>query len=382
MNNRLWWCVPLVLMAGCQSARPLRRGGAPAPSAAAGAAGILPSAGFKAFAIYTDRAPRRTHYAPSGYMGDSDLTMSGAYTETPHGQGPCLRINYQAGGPKGWAGIYWQDPANNWGDVPGRAGYDLRGATKLSFWARGENGGERVHEFRLGGIVGQYPDSDVASLPNIKLSKEWKQYHIDLTRKDLRHIIGGFGFFVNKAENPGGEVFYLDDIFYEGPQGLPTVAESTGAVTSLGNAAAAAAPAPEPKPVPSSTKEMNVKETDAGLKVSFSSQFLFAPGKANLQPGSGKILDQLVGLLSAYPNNGILIEGHTDNTGSAQFNLKLSELRATTVRDYLIMQGGFAASRFKVVGYGDTRPVAGNDTAAGRAMNRRVEATILRSPNP
>ncbi len=57
------------------------------------------------------------------------------------------------------------------------------GATRLTFWGRGENGGERVHEFRIGGIIGQYPDSDVATLSNIRLTKEWKQYTIDLRRK-------------------------------------------------------------------------------------------------------------------------------------------------------------------------------------------------------
>ena len=172
---------------------------------------------FKTFAIYTDRVPRHSHYAPSGYMGDSDLTLSGAYVDTPYGaQGPCVRINYKAEGAKGWAGLYWQDPANNWGDAQGKTGYDLRGAEKLTFWARGENGGERIHEFRVGGIVGQYPDSDVANLSSIKLSREWKKYTIDLRKKDLRHIIGGFAFMVLKAENPGGMTAYLDDIQYEG----------------------------------------------------------------------------------------------------------------------------------------------------------------------
>ena len=133
---------------------------------------------------------------------------------------PCVRIYYKSRWPsKGWVGIYWQDPANNWGDVPGKAGYDLHGAQKLSFWARGENGGERVHEFRIGGIFGQYPDSDVATLDNVRLTREWKKYSIDLRKKDLRHIIGGFGFIVLKAENSGGMTVYLDDILYEGPVG-------------------------------------------------------------------------------------------------------------------------------------------------------------------
>jgi outer membrane protein OmpA-like peptidoglycan-associated protein len=318
-------------------------------------------------------------------MGDSDLTMSGAYQVTPQGQGPCLKINYKASGPKGWVGIYWQDPANNWGDVPGRAGFDLRGATKLSFWARGENGGEKVHEFRMGGIVGQYPDSDVASLLNIHLTKEWKEYSIDLKGKDLRHVIGGFGFFINKAENPGGIVFYLDDIMYVGPEGLkiapPAVAVSTVPLAGQAPETPVVQEMVLPK-LKETEKDLKIQSVDTGLRVSFSSQFLFTPGRSDLQPGSGKILDQLISLLSAYPTNKVLIEGHTDSTGDATMNLKLSELRATSVRDYLIKKGGYETSRFQVIGYGDTRPVADNKTKAGRSLNRRVEVTILKSPHP
>jgi outer membrane protein OmpA-like peptidoglycan-associated protein len=390
--------MPIVMMAavwmsGCQTWPKTRMDETNGPgsskttasSTSATSAGLPPPV-FKAFPVYTDRSPRHTHYAPSGYMGDSDLTMSGSYTETPHGQGPCLRVAYKGSGPKGWAGIYWQDPANNWGDVPGRAGFDLRGATKLTFWARGENGGEKVHEFRIGGIVGQYPDSDVASMTNVRLGKEWKKYTIDLTKKDLRHIIGGFGFFVNKAESPGGMVFYMDDIIYEGPLGtggLTTATEgSANAIVSQTPPAVLpstgmAVPSVESS-APGSTKDLTVKTVDSGLRVSFSSQFLFAPGQAILQPSSSKILDQLIGLLSAYPNNNVLIDGHTDSTGSPQYNLKLSELRATSVRDYLIKQGGFDASRFKIIGYGDTRPVGDNTTKSGRSLNRRVEVTILK----
>jgi len=64
---------------------------------------------FGLFPIYTDRAPHRTNYVPSGYMGDNDLALSGANVPTPHGKGPCLRVNYKASGPKGWAGVYWQN---------------------------------------------------------------------------------------------------------------------------------------------------------------------------------------------------------------------------------------------------------------------------------
>jgi outer membrane protein OmpA-like peptidoglycan-associated protein len=321
-------------------------------------------------------------------MGDSDLTLSGAFKKTPHqGDGPCLRVNYRASGPKGWAGIYWQDPANNWGDVPGRAGYDLRGATRLTFWARGENGGERIHEFRVGGIVGQFPDSDVATLSNVRLTREWKQYSINLAKKDLRHIIAGFGLFVNKAENSNGMVFYIDDILYEGPQGAASepgpIVEAVGQ-TPAEAAVAVSTPAAPPAPpvLPESAKDLQVKEEEKGLKVSFSSRLMFMPGQAVLEGTSGKVLDQLIRLLTAYPTNRVLIEGHTDTTGDKHFNLRLSELRAKAVREYLIAHGGYEASRFQITGYGDTRPIASNATKAGRALNRRVEVTILKSVTP
>jgi outer membrane protein OmpA-like peptidoglycan-associated protein len=364
------------VLAGCQATAPVNRtpqNQASSPSAA------VP---FRPFPVYTNKAPRRTHYAPSGYMGDSDLTLSGAYGKMPQGEGPCLRVTYKSSGPRGWSGIYWQDPANNWGDVPGRAGYDLRGATRLTFWARGDVGGEKIHEFRVGGIVGQYPDSDVATLSNIRLTSEWKQYTIDLSKKDLRHIIAGFGFFVNKAENAGGMIFYLNDIFFEGPETSPAIAENqtplTGQLpqeTTTQVSVAASTPV-----VPASAKDLEIKQVDAGLKVSFSSRLMFKSGKSVLEPASDKILNQLISLLNAYPTNRVLVEGHTDSTGDKHFNLRLSELRAKAVRDYLIEHGGYESSRFQVTGYGDTKPVAGNDTPSDRAQNRRVEVTILKNP--
>src|SRR5205823_5926318 len=118
----------------------------------------------------------------------------------------------------GWSGIYWQSPANNWGDRAGQAGYDLHDATRLRFWARGEKGGEKIHEVKVGGIVGKYPDSDVVTMGPIKLTKEWNEYTIDLTGRDLRHIIGGFAFFLRKYDNPAGATLYLDDIAFDLPQ--------------------------------------------------------------------------------------------------------------------------------------------------------------------
>jgi len=109
--------------------------------------------------------------------------------------------------------MYWQNPANNWGDREG--GYDLTGATKLTFWVRGENGGERIEEFKIGGITGLYPDSDIAGIGPVMLTQEWKQYEIDLRGKDLSYISGGFAWSTNLDVNLNGVTFYLDDVRYE-----------------------------------------------------------------------------------------------------------------------------------------------------------------------
>lgn len=169
---------------------------------------------FKAFFVYTDDNSKLNHFAPSGWMGDTaDIKFSGSYQQYPKTGKSCLRITYLAKGAKEWIGVYWQQPANNWGEKKG--GYDLRGAKALTFWARGERGGEIVSEFKMGGITGKYSDSDVAWTGPVKLTKEWVQYSIDLKDKDLRYINGGFCFSVMRVENPSGCTFYLDDIKYE-----------------------------------------------------------------------------------------------------------------------------------------------------------------------
>jgi hypothetical protein len=93
----------------------------------------------------------------------------------------------------------------------------LTGYKKLVFWARGEKGGETIDKFFTGGISGQTEegDSDEASVSPVSLTKEWKEYTIDLTGLDLSHIIGGFGFAANADANPNGVVMYVDEIRYE-----------------------------------------------------------------------------------------------------------------------------------------------------------------------
>lgn len=102
----------------------------------------------------------------------------------------------------------------------------------------------------------------------------------------------------------------------------------------------------------------------------------FETGKANLLPESYAVLDELVAYLQRKDDERIELGGHTDNVGKAQANQVLSEARANTVRAYLLTKG-IDPSRVTAKGYGMTKPIASNKTAAGRAQNRRTEVTIL-----
>lgn len=100
---------------------------------------------------------------------------------------------------------------------------------------------------------------------------------------------------------------------------------------------------------------------------------LFETGKSDLRPESRPVLKEIAGTMKQYGDLRILIEGHTDNVGSAASNLALSEGRAAAVKSALVAGFGVAADRITTKGLGDTTPSVPNATAAGRAQNRRVE---------
>ena len=101
----------------------------------------------------------------------------------------------------------------------------------------------------------------------------------------------------------------------------------------------------------------------------------FHTNKATLQQISHDPLDQLVDILKRYPNATLVIEGHTDNTGSNAYNIELSENRANAVKNYLTSKG-IDGSRLTATGYGEEKPVTTNNTAEGRKLNRRVELKL------
>jgi outer membrane protein OmpA-like peptidoglycan-associated protein len=102
---------------------------------------------------------------------------------------------------------------------------------------------------------------------------------------------------------------------------------------------------------------------------------LFDTGKSTLTDRAKANLDKLIPVFTEYSDTNIEIYGYTDNTGSAAFNLTLSEKRAETVKNHLIAKG-LVASRFKTTGLGIEQPIATNDTPEGRSQNRRVEFAI------
>jgi len=171
------------------------------------------------FYVYADSTSLDNHYCASGWMpatASIDLVLNTGWKNYPFSGNTCIRVGYENKSGTRWAGIFWQNPANNWGTVP-NAGFDLQGATKLTFWARGDKGGELIAEFKMGGLAsGEYFDSDSASISQIQLTKEWEKYEIDLRGKDLSYIIGGFCWSTSiDVNDPEGIVFYLDEIKYE-----------------------------------------------------------------------------------------------------------------------------------------------------------------------
>jgi outer membrane protein OmpA-like peptidoglycan-associated protein len=121
-----------------------------------------------------------------------------------------------------------------------------------------------------------------------------------------------------------------------------------------------------------------VRESARGLIVSLPN-ILFETGQARLRPEGREALAKISGVLLIAEGYTLSVEGHTDEIGSAVYNLDLSEKRAASVRDYLVAQG-LAREKITVKGFGETQPIAANETAAGRQENRRVEIVVLETP--
>jgi hypothetical protein len=161
--------------------------------------------------VYDEADQDKPPYAPSGWMGNSKaLKADRECADNPHTGKTCLRVDYRE--PDGWAGIVWQSPAGDWGDKPG--GWNLSGAKRLAFWARGAKGGEVVSfEFGLLGADKPFSDTAHGKLPDVALTSEWREYQIELGSDDLSRIKTAFSFVLKGQGKP--VTFYLDDIRYE-----------------------------------------------------------------------------------------------------------------------------------------------------------------------
>lgn len=119
-----------------------------------------------------------------------------------------------------------------------------------------------------------------------------------------------------------------------------------------------------------------ILQTERGVMIWLPEQVQFETGKSEFNLIQARPdLNKLARLLQEKTRNTILIEGHTDDVGSAESNIQLSVRRAEAVR-MALMQGGIPKERLKISGYGRTRPIAPNDSAVGRALNRRVELIV------
>ena len=181
--------------------------------------------------VYKDFADSENHYTQKmkmwGYNESLVHDMNENWRENPHSGFTCIRCEQTvvADDWGGWAFVNGMlpegstQPVLNNGMTPDQ-GLNLSGAQELRFWARGENGGEKVEFFTCGFFQGQnvpYPDSaEKCSLGMVELTPEWEEYVIDVSGEDMSYIALGFGFVLAGSGGAGDKVFYLDDIRFTG----------------------------------------------------------------------------------------------------------------------------------------------------------------------
>jgi outer membrane protein OmpA-like peptidoglycan-associated protein len=119
-----------------------------------------------------------------------------------------------------------------------------------------------------------------------------------------------------------------------------------------------------------------VERIGEGIKITFDSGILFGVNSSTLEPAAKSNISKLAVILSRYPNTNILVTGHTDFDGTEQYNQTLSERRAESVANY-VKSRGISSSRLSLIGLGEGEPIASNETAEGKKLNRRVEIAIF-----
>jgi outer membrane protein OmpA-like peptidoglycan-associated protein len=125
-------------------------------------------------------------------------------------------------------------------------------------------------------------------------------------------------------------------------------------------------------------RDLGARETEIEVRVELPADVLFDFDKADIRADAAHALAELAAVIRAY-TGAVRLEGHTDGKGAADYNQKLSEQRAASVRQWLIEREKIPAERMTTQGFGKTKPVASNDTDAGRQKNRRVEVVIRKT---
>lgn len=185
------------------------------------------------FSVYEDIGSPGNHFHARAMIPNehAPVRIHGSWIDRPHSGATATRCELEAKSSSSFGGFYFLNGVLLPGDTAPRlnfgtyrnAGLNLSGATALTFWARGALGGEIV-EFFTGGVgwnpetgrrEAPYPDSSPAVHLRVKLTPQWRQYRIDLRSRDLRYVLGGFGWAASAAQNPQGAIFFLDDIEYE-----------------------------------------------------------------------------------------------------------------------------------------------------------------------
>lgn len=157
----------------------------------------------------------------------------------------------------------------------------------------------------------------------------------------------------------------------------PATGVVIGAV--VGGAAGAAIGAymdKQAKDIEKEVEGVKVERIEEGIDVTFDSGILFGFDKSELNANSKTNIAKLGRILNEYPDTRLTIQGHTDSKGNENYNQQLSSKRANAVRDYLVANG-VKAGRLSTASYGESAPVATNETEEGRAQNRRVEVVIV-----
>ena len=183
------------------------------------------------FPVFRNYTSEENHFAPSGWMGDIDaIHFNDCARLTEDWNDRVIEIQYSpsAKDQNGWAGIYWQEPENNWGTSP--SGYALSSFSQLRFLAKSDKMGTQAKFFVGGVYTGTYPSSlekpiyplEANENGFVGLSTQWQEYHIDLHDANLSNIIDGFGWLSEREAISNPVTIYLDEIVYEQqPLGFP-----------------------------------------------------------------------------------------------------------------------------------------------------------------